>query len=209
MSWQAEPQQCKRNQVWHLLIVCQKAEIVLVWLLSDHAADMVICSSEGFDESGGVDSLVLEIPRVQCAGSPHGGNKIPLAGFIYIVFVWVKHLQNLSSSCNKQTRVFIMMLNKWQMCMRRKSPRCVIFIFFSSTIFTVIDFHPFMTRAPGYDYISPLNNLGSWCISNRACIKLDFYSHDMKIDLFIWTTCNHQWREPVAAFVFHLLTVQY
>lgn len=39
-------------------------------LLSDHAADMVICSSEGCDESGGVDSLVEEVPGVQYAGSP-------------------------------------------------------------------------------------------------------------------------------------------
>lgn len=29
---------------------------------------MVICSSEGYDESGGVDSLV-EVPGVQSAGS--------------------------------------------------------------------------------------------------------------------------------------------
>lgn len=32
---------------------------------------MVICSSEGCDESGGVDSLVVvEVPGVQSAGSP-------------------------------------------------------------------------------------------------------------------------------------------
>lgn len=31
---------------------------------------MVICSSEGCDESGTVDSFVAEVPRVQSAGSP-------------------------------------------------------------------------------------------------------------------------------------------
>lgn len=31
---------------------------------------MVICSSEGCDESSGVDSLVVEVPGVQSAGSP-------------------------------------------------------------------------------------------------------------------------------------------
>lgn len=31
---------------------------------------MVICSSEGCDESGGVDSLAVDVPGVQSAGSP-------------------------------------------------------------------------------------------------------------------------------------------
>ena len=50
-------------------------------LLSDHAADMVICTSEGCDESGGVDSLVEEeVPGVQSAGSPlRKHDMIPLA----------------------------------------------------------------------------------------------------------------------------------
>lgn len=56
-------------------------------LLSDHAADMVICSSEGCDESGSVDTLVVEIPGVQCAGSTHKCDKVPLAGHITTVFV--------------------------------------------------------------------------------------------------------------------------
>lgn len=43
-------------------------------LLSDHAADMVICSSEGCDESGSVDSLVVEVPGVQSAGSLLSGS---------------------------------------------------------------------------------------------------------------------------------------
>lgn len=41
---------------------------------------MVICSSEGCDESGSVDSLVVEVPGVQSAGSPlHKHDTIPLA----------------------------------------------------------------------------------------------------------------------------------
>ena len=41
---------------------------------------MVICSSEGCDESGGVDSLVVEVPGVRSAGSPlHKHDMTPLA----------------------------------------------------------------------------------------------------------------------------------
>lgn len=96
----------------------RKQEIAVLGLLSDHAADMVICSSEGCDESSGVDSLVVEIPGVQCAGSPHKCIEVPLAGDMIFVSPSVSanikiaarfcfHTGNLIS-CNKQTQVFIM-----------------------------------------------------------------------------------------------------
>lgn len=49
-------------------------------LVGDHAADMVICSSEGCDESGGVDSLVGVPGDHHTGGSPlHKHVKTPPA----------------------------------------------------------------------------------------------------------------------------------
>lgn len=55
----------------------------------------------------------------------------------------------------------------------------VSFVFFA--IFIVIDFHLCTTGACGCDCICRLNDLGSWCTSNRA----DFYSDDTKIDQLV------------------------
>lgn len=66
-----------------------------------------------------------------------------------------------------------------------KSCECHDF-FFPPPIFLVIDFHLCTTRASGCDYICLLNDLGSWCTSNRACIKPDFYSDSMKIDQLVY-----------------------
>lgn len=48
----------------------RKQRLWFLGLLSDYAADMVIWSSEGCDESGGVDSLVVGVSGGRSAGSP-------------------------------------------------------------------------------------------------------------------------------------------